>query len=68
MSNSHFSRFVAGGSAEVIVAVADAMVPSAPFVLSANTVILNHFDERRREMRFAIERDVCIQISKSFHF
>jgi hypothetical protein len=36
------------------------MVPSAPFVLSANTVILNHFDERRREMRFAIERDVCV--------
>ena len=35
-------------------------MPSAPFVLSANTVILNHFDERRREMRFAIERDACV--------
>lgn len=32
-------------------------MPSAPFVLSANTVILNHFDERRREMRL---RETCV--------
>ena len=36
------------------------MVPSAPFVLSANTVILNHFDERRRELRFARLRETCV--------
>ncbi len=35
-----YSRFVVGGSAEVIVAVAADTMPSAPFVLSANTVLI----------------------------